>query len=317
MTSTTRHLRLATLLLGLAPAFGGCGSETAIDSGSTLSSLTGKNFTGKKYYFGWGSAGEGDPMSMQNETKYDVLHTHEIFTNQLGGSYTGTKLVDSISNEQINSSFGQIKSAVTANDMFVQYSAGHGFEQGLQYGGNYDEIASRVLSLPAKEIIVFTMACHSGGLVDAFNSMQSQWSGFAAQGRTLYVMSSSTVQQTSSTGPGVDSQVAGPEGSAGSAFGHALWKALAGQADGAYDGIKDGYIELGEIETYVKRRTREIGGHDPVTTGTYNAGLIMNRVPTSTDGLSYADRGTTNASDGQLWNMIQQQDQRGNEFVVQ
>jgi hypothetical protein len=315
MTKTQTTCFAAALAFLLAMTGWSCSDTAEIDDGSEVQSLTGRNFKGQKYYFGWGSAGEGDPESMQNETKYDVLHTHEIFTKQLGGAYNGTKLVDGLSNESIMSSFGQVKSKMTADDMYVQYSSGHGFEQGLQFGGNYSEIAQRVLALPAKEIIVFTMACHSGGLVDSFNSMQSQWANFAAQGRTLYVMSSSTLEQTSSTGP--DAEVAGPEGSAGSAFGHSLWKALAGEADGAFDGVKDGYIDLGEIEVFVKAKTREIGGHDPVTTGAYNAGLIMNRVPTSTDGLSYADRGTTNATNEQMWNMIQQQDQRGNEFVVQ
>jgi hypothetical protein len=286
------------------------------DNSSIVRSLTGKSFTGKKYYFAWGHASPNDPQNMHNEVKYDVLHTHEIFTKEIGGSYAGTKLIKSGEENSIASSFNQLKSQVTANDMFIQYSSGHGLKTGLAVGGSYQEIASRILSLPAKEIIVFTMACHSGGLVDAFNQMRSQWNGFATQGRTLFVMSSSTLEQTSSTGPGNDAESVGPMGSAGSAFGHALWKSFLGDADGAYDGVKDGFIDLGEIESYTKQRTQQIGGHNPVTTGSYNPGLIMNQVPKDRSALTYVDRGTTNASTSELQNMIQAEDIRGNQSPI-
>src|SRR5688500_2689109 len=56
-------------------------------------SLTGDDYTGKKYYFGWGAAGFGDPQMMHNEVKYDVLHTHDIFTKDVGGNYIGTQMI--------------------------------------------------------------------------------------------------------------------------------------------------------------------------------------------------------------------------------
>lgn len=295
---------LLSVIAGCTPP---AGNDTSI-----VRSLTGKNFDGNKYYFAWGHASPGDPENMHNEVKYDVLHTHEIFTKDLGGNYTGTKLVAPGQENSVVTSFNELKSKITSKDMYVQYSSGHGMPTGLVVGGSYQEIASRILSLPAKEIIILTMACHSGGLVDTFNQMKSQWGSFAESGRTLFVMSSSTVQQTSSTGPGTDSEAVGPQGSAGSAFGHSLWKSLIGESDGAYDGVKDGFIDLGEIETYTKKRTAELGGHNPVSTGSYNPGLIMNAVPKDRKALSYADRGTTNATNAQLTNMIQAEDQRGN-----
>lgn len=290
----------------------GCTSPAGDDL-SSVRSLTGKGFTGNKYYFAWGHAGPGDPQNMHNEVKYDVLHTHEIFTKDLGGNYTGTKLIESGDENTIQPSFEALKAKITNKDMYVQYSSGHGAPTGLLIGGTYQEIASRVLQLQAKEIIILTMACHSGGLVDTFNQMKSQWSNFAENGRTLFVMSSSTVQQTSSTGPSSDAEAVGPQGSAGSAFGHSLWKSLIGDSDGAYDGVKDGFIDLGEIETYTKKRTAEIGGHNPVSTGSYNPGLIMNAVPTDRSALTYADRGTGNATDSQMTDMIQAEDLRGNQ----
>src|SRR5690606_16016738 len=69
-----------------------------------------------------------------------------------------------------------------------------------------------------------------------------------------------------------------PSGSAGSAFGHALWKALIGEADGYVDGVKDGFIDLSEDEASTTMRTRQIGGHDPVYYGVTYKNLLMNEV---------------------------------------
>jgi hypothetical protein len=127
------------------------------------------------------------------------------------------------------------------------------------------------------------MACHSGALVDSFKRKQADIDRMKAEGRTLFVMASSTAQQLSSTGPGTDAQQAGgPDGSAGSAYGHALWKSLTGHSDGEVDGVKDGFIDLAEVEAYTKRRTKEIGGHDPVAVSVNASRLIMNEVPNAT-----------------------------------
>ncbi len=86
--------------------------------------------------------------------------------------------------------------------------------------------------------------------------------------RSLMVMSSSTVAENSSTGPGTDpDQPNSPNGSAGSAFGHALWKALIGYSDGALDGVKDGFLSLGEIREFTITKTKQVGGHTPDYTG--------------------------------------------------
>jgi len=257
-----------------------CGPEqNRTQEVSRTYSLTNGNFSGKKTYFGWGAAGQGDPSMMHNEVKYDVLHTHDIFTTGAGGSYKGTKYVGTVASSQIRQQWQSIANESTSNDMYVQYSSGHGYPQGLGVGVSYADMASAALSLRSREIIVFTMACYSGGLVDAFNRRQSEWQNFEASDRTLLVMSSSTGQQTSSTGPGTDSQQSGPTGSAGSAYGHSLWKALRGDADGYLDGVRDGYISLGEVVTFATDYTKKIGGHSPLFTGVFDPLLIMNKVP--------------------------------------
>jgi hypothetical protein len=265
---------------------------------SLVRSLTGDDYTGQKYYTGWGAAAAGDPSMMHNEVRFDVEHTHEIFTADVGGTYVGTADVGSnvVNRTRILDRWNTLAGQMTNQDMFVQYSSGHGSRTGLAVGVTYNEIRDNALRYPAKEIIIFTMACLSGNLVNSFNNVRDQWADFAEQGRTLLVMASSRANENSSTGPGRDpDEPGGPNGSAGSAFGHALWKSLIGYADGYVDGVKDGYISLDEIVQYSTYLTEDIGGHTPVSTGVYNGNLVMNRVPPrawletlegSTEGLS-------------------------------
>ncbi len=262
----------ALLLLLAATACGPLGRPAR-----TLS-LTGEGFTGKKYYLGVAEYLDG---FMGNETRYDVKHTHDIFASGAGGDYEATRLVDrEVRAADVHAAWSAIGAKIKGDDMFVQYSSGHGYEGGLGIGVTYDEIRDNALSYGARETVVFTMACHSGALADSFREKQSDWGGFAAQGRSLFVMASSRADQLSSTGPGRDAdEPGGPNGSAGSAFGHALWKGLSGEADGFVDGVRDGYVALGEIDAFVRHKTREIGGHDPVVAGVFQPGLIMNRVP--------------------------------------
>jgi hypothetical protein len=148
------------------------------------------------------------------------------------------------------------------------------------FGVSYNEIRNAVLSMPAKEKIVFIMACYSGNLVNSFNQQRAQWENYQSTGRNLLVFASSKPNEESSTGPITDSdEPNGPSGSAGSAYGHALWKSLIGYADGYVDGVKDGFLTLDEIIKYTTRRTQQIGGHTPIFTGSFNANLIMNKVP--------------------------------------
>ncbi len=254
--------------------------EVIVELGSR--SLTGPEYGGKKYYLGWGSTGDSGQGEMENEVKYDVLHTHDIFTKDLGGGYLGTKLIgpSQASATGIRSQWNRLKSLITADDMFVQYSSGHGGASGLAVGLRWDEIRDNALAYSAKEIIILTMSCESGKIVDSFNRKKTQWQDFQATGRTLFVMASSRTEESSSAGPGTDpEEQAGVNGSAGSAFGFSLWKALLGYSDGTVDGIKDGFLSLEEIRDFTTKKTQEVGDHTPVSTGVYSEGLIMNRVP--------------------------------------
>lgn len=272
-----------------------------------LRSLTGPEYAGKKYYLGWGAAGVGDPTMMQNEVKYDVLHTHNIFTSSLGGDYIGTKLVgpSTATAFAIRNAWKAIGKEMKPEDMYVQYSSGHGSHTGLGVGVSYAEIRDTVLGYPAQELVVFIMACYSGSLVQAFDAKKTVWGDWKSKGRTLFVFASSGAQETSSTGPGTDpDEENGPNGSAGSAFGFSLWKALIGYADGYIDGVKDGYLSLAEIEKFTKAKSLSVGDHNPVATGVYNSALIMNKVPPK----SFRDQYDRIMSDAELSDAIQRLD---------
>lgn len=262
-------------------------------------SLTNPEFQGKKYYVGFGDTLSG---FMGNEVKYDIKHTHDIFTERVGGDYTGVQILAS-GPGKIKDEWNKIQGAMTWNDMYVQYSSGHGSQSGLAIGLSYNQIRDNALAMPAKEVVIFIMACHSGGLVESFNEKKDTWKDWGSYGRSLFVLASSKRSETSSTGPGKDpEEPEGPSGSAGSAFGHALWKALIGHADGYLDGIKDGFLELEEIREYTISKTKSVGGHTPVHTGSYVNQTIMNRVPSKE---WVQEKGAENLSEDQLHQAIQ------------
>ena len=160
------------------------GVKVQLRGPSNTRSITGTDFTGKKYYFGFGDELSGE---MGNEVKYDIQHTHDIFTKDIGGGYIGYKAL-SPGHSGIVEHWQELGQQMTSKDMYVQYSSGHGSETGLMVGVDYDEIRDNALAYPAKEIVIFIMACHSGGLVDSFDSKKDQWADWQSKGRTLFVM---------------------------------------------------------------------------------------------------------------------------------
>ncbi|NDE14820.1 hypothetical protein EBZ80_07825 [bacterium] len=273
-----RRLARAPFFAVAAMAIVSCGKDPGM---SRLGSITEPGYEGKKHYFGWGEYLSG---FMGNETKYDVQHTHNLFTSGHGGDYLGRQLTGRpFDDDDIRREWAAIKSNFAADDMYVQYSSGHGYHDGLAVGVTYDQMRDFALSLGARETVVFTMACYSGNLVDSFNERRADWENHRAGGRNLFVMASSERDDTSSTGPGRDpDEPNGPNGSAGSAFGHALWKALIGYADRKGNGMAgngDGKISLQEIIAFTVRKTQQVGGHTPVYTGSYDPALVIAKVP--------------------------------------
>lgn len=293
---------LAPLLLLTA-----CGPvlDRGADDGdyALVRSLTGQSFTAKKYYVGWGVNGNGNGM-MDNEVAYDVYHTHDIFTKKVGGDYQGTKLIDNQANASgVRNAWKDLGGKIKPDDMYVQYSSGHGVPGGQTLGNglSYSEFVTNAKTWQARETVILTMACYSGGMVETFKQNEAQFDAMKQANKVLYVMGSSPRSQESSTGPSSD-------GKAGSAFGHSVWKALTNgttedgkTADGFVDGVKDGMIDLSELQAFVTQKTNEVGGHLPQSWGFNYDHLIINEIPDGTYVASLeAEGGTAGMSDAQI-----------------
>lgn len=146
-------------------------------------------------------------------------------------------------------------------DTFVMYSHSHGYKAGLgvdwdetKEGSAYpwDKLADEILALPAKNVVIFTMSCHSGNLTDAINNKEESWKGkWAAEGRNLVVLT-----------PVAEDQVASPTTTGkepseiGNPFTYAVRTALAGEADFSEFGNQDGQTSYGELVDYILDRAK-------------------------------------------------------------
>ncbi len=87
---------------------------------------------------------------------------------------------------------------MTSKDTFIMYTHSHGVPRGLLIDTEaskrmnmvyrWDEFVETILSLPAKNVIIFTMACHSGYLAEAMKANSEKWQGqWVSQQRNLLV----------------------------------------------------------------------------------------------------------------------------------
>ncbi len=162
----------------------------------------------------------------------------------------------------------------TPQDTVVIYTHSHGrkngFEESQPLGGIvmdlpvrrtkhrgaflWDEYVDLLLKIPAKNVVVLTMSCYSGGLVEHLNSLQvrDRWKDRRQkQGRSLIVLTS---QNKDLQSPPIvrNGEVINP-------FTYAVAKMLAGEADGfnlvrgkpAKPPHKDGILTVGEMIDYV------------------------------------------------------------------
>lgn len=275
-------VRTMTLLLA-------CLMAAACKSGS-LRSLQGKSLTTidddarnasrTKFFFGFREI--LDDPEMNNETYADNRHIKDMALDANGGGYKANpafkegflETYNGQGSQQIAAEYNRIINSVKPGDMFLQMSSGHGYEGGARAGGlavgaTHEEIktyALKMLDKGAQEVVIFMMACNSGGIVDAFSAADLS----RYEGKTIFVMASSAADVNSSTGDMSVDPTIGGQGSTGSAFGNSLWKAL----QGAADINKDGVITLQEIIDYVVPATENLGGHKPQYLGGHFKGEL-------------------------------------------
>ncbi len=200
----------------------------------------------------------------------------------------------------------QLAATATPQDTVVIYTHSHGhkngFEKSQPLGGIvmdlpvrqpkhrgtllWDEYVDLLLKIPAKNVVVLTMSCFSGGLVEYLNSPQvkEQWKDRRGEeGRSLIVLTSQNKDLLSV--PIVkNGQLINP-------FTYAVAKALSGEADGfrlpggdpKQPGKKDGKLTVGEMidfmlhttENVVSEVPRRRNNAKPQLTGSFDRGDVL------------------------------------------
>lgn len=156
----------------------------------------------------------------------------------------------------------------------------------LPHGGTmlWDEYADLILRIPAKNVIVLTMACFSGGFVDHLNSDEERWKDRRMNdGRNFIVLTSQDGSLTSDP-IGKGGEIVNP-------FTYSVAKALDGEADGftltdgkpVVDHYKDGKLSVGELIDFILYTTKNIASDrarlkntaNPMSTGSFNRDDVL------------------------------------------
>ena len=168
--------------------------------------------------------------------------------------------------------FAHYARTLGTNDTFVMYSHSHGNRRGTFFA-EWDAYASAILALPARNVVIFSMSCHSGNLTDTLNRRKSEWAGRSSLGRGLVVLTPVSANQL--CGPS-------PEPDVGNPFTYAVTTAARGAADGFTAGQKNGQVEMQELVDYVIQTTREKSrgkAHTPQFTGEFPVGKAFVTCP--------------------------------------
>lgn len=175
--------------------------------------------------------------------------------------------------------FRWLADAVKPNDTVVVYTHSHGRRNGFEdiqplgglvldlpanhpeHAGTllWDEYVDLLLRIPAKNVLVLTMSCFSGGLIDYLESaaVKPRWQGrHADEGRNLVFITSQNAEEKS-TPIVIGGSVINP-------FTYAVASALKGKADGfppssdqAFPAVgPDGRLTVGEVIGYILSETQ-------------------------------------------------------------
>jgi hypothetical protein len=164
--------------------------------------------------------------------------------------------------EEIRKKFANYKAILKPEDTFVMYSHSHGLNAGLgiNWGEtgqnlifNWDEYAKAIVDLPARNVVIFNMSCHSGYLTEALNKISAEWkSRRVVNKRNLIVLTAVSKEQLSSP-----TNMRTGINDIGNPFTYAVRSALGGSADGAVNGVKDGKTSMDELVNYVLKTAKE------------------------------------------------------------
>jgi dienelactone hydrolase len=296
-----RRSRLAALAAALATGACGQAAHGAADGGAGEP---------KRIFFGFCKSKDSDPAPMRQRGAdavgsvqarlvrfgFEGCVLQDLGAQALGPSNCASTAV---SRASVMSALESCRLRLGTNDTVVIYSHSHGLmgrfgRQGglaLDGGGgeprgrgpslDWAEYAEQLLALPAKTVVVLTMACHSGGLVDYLNAepkARSLWQKRREQGRDFLVLTSQNARSLSNPRQ-IDGEVVNP-------FTYAVLRAFDGAADGYRRGRAerqpDGAITLGELSDFIvdeaRRHTRandQANDPDPQAAGSFDPDTIV------------------------------------------
>jgi enterochelin esterase-like enzyme len=200
-----------------------------------------------------------EPLGFASHLLQEQVRSHD--------EYTGNPSPFLITRRRLLTELESYRQSLGSNDTIIVYSHSHGLQgRSGKPGGlclddpsagrarpsylDWQEYADQLLRLPAQTVVVLTMACHSGGLVEFLNNdekAKNLWQTHKTQGRNFLVITSQNAHSLSNPRR-IDGNVINP-------FTHAVIKAFSGEADGYQRGRTekhpDGRITLGELANFV------------------------------------------------------------------
>jgi hypothetical protein len=262
---------------------------------------------GQRVFFGFSRTMSDEPLPMQ-QRGYDAV---QLVSARLESAGFETHLLQSplpntdgspqpVTRKSVLEQLDALCETLQADDTLIIYSHTHGLKTrngragGLLLGRNtpsergilsWPDYAEALLRLPAKTVVVLTMACHSGELTDWLKSndeAQRLLKERREKGRNFLVLTSQKAGALSNPRP-IEGQIINP-------FTYAAAKAFEGAADGYRSGEPTGQpdseLTLGELSAFILNETAKHtrgpdaeNDPDPQTAGSFNPQAVPVRLP--------------------------------------
>ena len=200
--------------------------------------------------------------------------------------YERGEMTEKVTGDIFKKRLERLANTTTPQDTVIIYTHSHGqkngFEESQPLGGIaidlpvrqpehrgvllWDKYVELLLKIPAKNVVVLTMSCFSGGLIEYLDSpeVKALWRDRRqVQGRNLVILTGQSKDLT--TGPIMkDGELVNP-------FLYAVAMAFAGEADGfcmvngkpAAPGSRDSQLTVGEMIDYILYTTKNTTSDDP------------------------------------------------------
>lgn len=233
---------------------------------------------GTYHLFAWGAAGPDDGPVKLDIMRDSLEGVVSAFSGSVGDRSVINQSMDAdvVTGDWVRAQLESYAETLAPGDTFVWYAHTHGGDVGLPVVGiRWVELTDMLLDLPADDVVVFMMSCHSGRLVEQMDAVSGEWSGRADEGRNLLVFSAVGADELSGAVEGVNP------------FAAAVSGALAGEADGggaylerpeSWDGDTrfSGAVSMEELNLYVPYVTRRLDpAKNPMSTGSYDPLVVF------------------------------------------